>query len=277
MIITSLPHARAYVSEVSDRDMHLTGNPEWDRTIESNIRTFINRSFAPPPTDAAHDPSPFPPGSPTPYEQLVIPRLTHSSTIQIIDRVPPSHRLVIADGLMTDRPGIILSVNGADCFPLFLSAPHAIAIAHVGWRGAAARLPHLIARELASFAGVPPSQISAHIGPGILECCFEVQNDVIDRFPEDADLAVSNVIAPPMNHRFHFDLRQQIVRQLIRAEVGTISKSKRCTRCNRQSGVWDGSPVTTDLPDLPQFHSYRREVARNSDQHAQHIAAISLN
>src|SRR5947209_5311704 len=42
-----------------------------------------------------------------------------------------------ADALVTRVPGIALAVTSADCLPLLLTAPGAVAVAHSGWRGTA--------------------------------------------------------------------------------------------------------------------------------------------
>ena len=43
-----------------------------------------------------------------------------------------------ADGAVTTKKGIILAVRVADCVPVLLAAPGGVAVAHAGWRGAAA-------------------------------------------------------------------------------------------------------------------------------------------
>ena len=41
------------------------------------------------------------------------------------------------DALATDRPGVALAIQTADCVPILLASPKAVGAAHAGWRGSA--------------------------------------------------------------------------------------------------------------------------------------------
>ena len=88
-----------------------------------------------------------------------------------------------ADALWTRAPGLPIAVFTADCFGVVLMAPHAVGVAHAGWRGAKAVVVETL-RGRMSDAGHPPTR--AAVGPGIGSCCFEVGPDVAELFPEDA-------------------------------------------------------------------------------------------
>ncbi len=92
-------------------------------------------------------------------------------------RLKPSR----ADGGFTYLKKIELSVFTADCFPLlfFSDDPNGpIAAVHCGWRGALSG----IARTTAARLGFVGGDYHLVIGPGILSCCFEVQEDFIQAF-----------------------------------------------------------------------------------------------
>ena len=75
-----------------------------------------------------------------------------------------------ADGQVTTARGVAAMVLTADCLPVALAGPGAVAMVHAGWRGLA---------EGVLEAGVAATgAVAAAIGPGIGPCCYEVGDDV---------------------------------------------------------------------------------------------------
>jgi YfiH family protein len=77
-----------------------------------------------------------------------------------------------ADGQVSTQRGVAPIVLVADCLPVALVAPDAVAMLHAGWRGLAAGVLEAGVRAL----GAGP--LAAGIGPGIGPCCYEVGDDV---------------------------------------------------------------------------------------------------
>lgn len=75
-----------------------------------------------------------------------------------------------ADGAVTTEPGATLSVITADCAPVLLGSPVAVAAVHAGWRG-------LVAGVLTEAVGMLRSEgardITAWLGPCIRARCYE--------------------------------------------------------------------------------------------------------
>ena len=92
---------------------------------------------------------------------------------------PPS-----GDALVTDEPGIFLSVRTADCVPLLLVDParHAIAAVHAGWRGSLQRIAEKTVGEMRRAFHTQPEELLAAIGPSIRACCYEVGQEVVEAF-----------------------------------------------------------------------------------------------
>jgi len=88
------------------------------------------------------------------------------------------------DALLTDQPGIILSVRTADCLPVLLVDRHrkAVAAVHAGWRGALARIVEKAVGEMRRLFGSQPEDMLAALGPSIRVCCYEVGQEVPDAF-----------------------------------------------------------------------------------------------
>jgi YfiH family protein len=89
------------------------------------------------------------------------------------------------DALVSNRPGSVIAVMVADCYPVLFSDQEAgvIGAAHCGWRGT---LAHIAANTVAAMRklGATPANIRAAIGPGISQSNFEVGQDVIDLFSQ---------------------------------------------------------------------------------------------
>jgi hypothetical protein len=99
----------------------------------------------------------------------------------------PDAARVHADGQATALPGVACLVLTADCLPVALIAPGAVAVVHAGWRGLAAGVLQegvAAVRELGGDAGAP---IAAAIGPGAGSCCYEVGDEVRAAFAAHPD------------------------------------------------------------------------------------------
>ena len=83
-----------------------------------------------------------------------------------------------ADAALSGCPGVAACVLVADCLPVLLAAPGAVAAAHAGWRGLAAGvLEHTVAR-LCAKAACAPADVQAWLGPAIGPGAFEVGDEV---------------------------------------------------------------------------------------------------
>lgn len=109
-------------------------------------------------------------------------RQVHSSVIHRIDEVPAQP--LQGDGLITYRPGIVLAVRVADCLPVLLADPvrRAVGALHAGWRGTLARIVEKGVGEFRRQFGSDPADLKAAIGPGIHRCCYQVSEDLRDKF-----------------------------------------------------------------------------------------------
>jgi purine-nucleoside/S-methyl-5'-thioadenosine phosphorylase / adenosine deaminase len=88
------------------------------------------------------------------------------------------------DALITDQPGILLSVLVADCLPVLLVDPQhrAVAAIHAGWRGTLARIVEKTPSEMRRIFRSRPESLLAVLGPSIRACCYEVGEEVVEAF-----------------------------------------------------------------------------------------------
>jgi len=81
-----------------------------------------------------------------------------------------------ADGQVTSLRRLGLMVLTADCLPVAVAGPGAVAVLHAGWRGLAAGILEQGVRALRDLAG--EEELQAVIGPGAGPCCYEVGDEV---------------------------------------------------------------------------------------------------
>jgi YfiH family protein len=164
-------------------------------------------------------------------------RQIHSDIVVVAEH---TDCLAEGDALITDRPGITLSIRTADCLPILIADPthRAVAAVHAGWRGTALGIVPKTVQAMTDRFGTRPEDLVVAIGPGIGACCFEVGPEVAVQFqqwfPERADLT----------SRTKVDLVETITRQLRRNDgaVRHLATANLCTVC-----------------DAVLFHSYRRD------------------
>lgn len=96
----------------------------------------------------------------------------------------PAGAVPTADVAITDDPGIAVAVQTADCLPLlFVDRQRgAVAAAHAGWRGLAARVPDVTVGRMGADFGTNPGDLLVAAGPAIGACCYEVGEDVRNAF-----------------------------------------------------------------------------------------------
>jgi YfiH family protein len=164
-------------------------------------------------------------------------RQIHSDKVLIADK---AGCLGEGDALISNQPGIALSVRTADCLPILMADTRnqAVAAVHAGWRGTLLEIVPKTVQAMGEQFGTRPDDLVIAIGPGIGACCFEVGPEVATQFsalfPERRDL----------DRRAKIDLVETNLRLLGRNDgsVRQIATSGLCSCCQ------------ADL-----FHSYRRD------------------
>lgn len=199
-------------------------------------------------------------------DTVVHAHLVHGADVARVTQANNGTWVEHVDGLITDEPGCVLSMNFADCTPIFLYDPRrrAIGLGHAGWRGTMVDLPGAMVRAMSAAFGSDPADLIAAVGPCIGPCCYEVGEDVIVAVEEAFDAPETLLRRPTAVHepqstddgspsgrglssvvRRHFDLPEANRRNLTAAGVRAVELSGYCTACH------------TDL-----FFSHRAERGR---------------
>lgn len=139
----------------------------------------------------------------------------HGSRVE--RRADPDGTLNEADGQATASRGLAALVLTADCLPIALIAPGAVAMVHAGWRGLADVLLDNGVEAVRELAGA--GAVQAAIGPGAGGCCYEVGPEVHAAFGHQA-------------RRGAIDLKAIAAARLAAAGVEQVHDVGICTMCS---------------------------------------------
>jgi YfiH family protein len=156
-----------------------------------------------------------------PRQRFAQGRQVHATTVQRWKQPPdPAAEPAPADGQATSAPGVAPIVLVADCLPIALASPGAVAMLHGGWRGLAAGIVAEGVRALRELDGEGP--VAAAIGPGAGACCYEVGEEVHAAFAHHG-AGVRDGLA--------LDLKLIARQELERAGVEEVHDAGICTMC----------------------------------------------
>jgi YfiH family protein len=112
--------------------------------------------------------------------QLVTLRQIHSELTHIIDGSVPA----AGDGMVTARPGLLLSILAADCLPILIAdvRQKVVGAVHCGWRGTVRAIALKTVGLMKWKFGSKDPDLRAAIGPGIRGCCYKVGAEVAEEF-----------------------------------------------------------------------------------------------
>ena len=114
-------------------------------------------------------------------EQLVFPRQTHTNCVAEITDIP-ANEIKETDALVTNKTGVCLCVQTADCVPILLfdSVKGVIAAVHAGWRGTVKKIAEIAVQKMIKNYNSNPKNIIAAIGPSISPDIYEVGIEVVE-------------------------------------------------------------------------------------------------
>jgi YfiH family protein len=144
----------------------------------------------------------------------------HGADVERVVAPPDPHRERLpADGQATALRGVAPLVLTADCLPVALITPGAVAMIHAGWRGLA---DGVLAEGVAAVRELSRGEIAAAIGPGAGGCCYSVGDEVRAAFADHADA---------LRDGDRVDLKAIARAQLRAAGVAEVHDVGLCTIC----------------------------------------------
>lgn len=125
-----------------------------------------------------------------PTERMVYSKQTHTTNVMAVSDEHAGMGIVRKrsfdniDGLITKTAGLCLVTSFADCIPVVMADERhrCIASVHAGWRGTVGNIAAKAVSAMSREFGSLPEDLTAFIGPGICADCYEVGEDVAERF-----------------------------------------------------------------------------------------------
>ena len=167
----------------------------------------------------------------------------------------------VADGMVTNCPGLVLGILTADCAPVLFtdSQGKAIGAAHAGWKGAVGGVLEATVAAMVNL-GAEANTITAVIGPCIAQRSYEVGPEFPQPFLTESQQ--TQAFFQPSRRQGHwmFDLRGYVAWRLAKTGVKDILSSPGDT-CSEES----------------RFFSYRRSMLRGEPDYGRQLSAIVLD
>lgn len=139
-------------------------------------------------------------------EKVVFPKQTHTNCVAELYGIP-EQPIDETDALVTNKTGICICVQTADCVPILLFDPvkNVVSAIHAGWRGTVGKIVEVAVRKMISNFDCMPENIVAAIGPSVSQEIYEVGDEVV----EAAKKSIPNTeltLSKNDSDKFHFDL-----------------------------------------------------------------------
>ncbi|MDO4966225.1 MAG: peptidoglycan editing factor PgeF [Lachnospiraceae bacterium] len=191
-------------------------------------------------------------------DDIVLSHQTHTNNVRVITEADKGKGITKpldysdVDGMITNVKGICLSTFYADCVPLYFVDPvnKAIGLSHSGWKGTVTRIGKETIEAMAKEYGSNPRDILVAIGPSICMDCYEISEDVAERFieefglhnsiPDYADLNKNEykkvILAKKPAGKYQLNLWEANIRVFLDAGIlpEHISLTNVCTCCNSE-------------------------------------------
>lgn len=178
------------------------------------------------------------------YKNTVLSDQTHTANVRIVTKEDIGKGLFYerdytdVDGLVTNERGVLLVTQYADCTPLAFFDPvkKVVAASHAGWRGTVAQIAKNTIDIMVNNFGCNPKDILCGIGPNIGQCCYEVDDPVINEIHKLEFLDFGKCYYKKDNGRYMLDLKEVNKQILINCGIKeyNIDIADLCTCCKAE-------------------------------------------
>ncbi|WP_088067695.1 peptidoglycan editing factor PgeF [Gottfriedia luciferensis] len=143
----------------------------------------------------------------------------------------------ITDGFYTNEEDLLLTSCYADCVPIYFIEPNTkyIGLAHAGWKGTVHNIGGRLIEKWLKEENLQLENIQVAIGPSIGDCCYEVDDFVMNKVKEVFENNIpNNILTSLSNNKYRLNLKEANKQLLIRAGVreDNIVVTNYCTSCH---------------------------------------------
>ena len=124
--------------------------------------------------------------------KLIMANQHHTDKVRVVEIKDAGYGIIkphvedYSDAMITAQTGLMLCIHTADCVPVVLLDPvkKVAGVVHSGWVGTSKRIAGKTVRKMIDEYKYKPENIICAMGPYNHSCCYEVGEDVLERFRE---------------------------------------------------------------------------------------------
>jgi YfiH family protein len=176
------------------------------------------------------------------FETLVAAAQNHGDNIRIVGKnekgigIYRDRDMQSVDGLLTNCEEVTLVTYHADCAPIFFldRCKKVIGLVHSGWRGTAKEIAGKMVSKMQREFACQLKDITCVVGPCVDECCYEVGEEVYEKFVSIPDVAVKSFMKKcDANLKYILNIKEANKQILLKAGISeeNIVISDVCTCC----------------------------------------------
>lgn len=173
------------------------------------------------------------------FKKIVMDIQTHTNNVKTVREDSIDDKFDNVDGLVTNLVDVALLTYSADCQTIMLYDPNKKVIGniHSGWVGTLNKIVVNGIRVMVEEYGCNPKNIIACINPSILKCCFEVDQDVVDKFNDTFENMMDFVtLGEIKENKQKYFIDTVGLNRRVMMEQGLLDSNiftaKECTKCN---------------------------------------------
>lgn len=167
------------------------------------------------------------------FENLTINKQIHSDIVRVINETNLAE-FAEGDAFITNVANIPLMIFTADCVPILLfdNDTCVVGAVHAGWKGTYKNIVSKTIEKMKLNYNVNEKNLKAIIGPSIGPCCYEVSDDLIEKF--QSKYKGEYVIYHKEKNKYHLNLWELNKLMLLNAGIlnENIFSLDLCTSCN---------------------------------------------
>ena len=142
------------------------------------------------------------------------------------------------DGIITNEKSVIVGAFTADCVPVLLvdEVKCVVGAVHSGWKGTFNDISKKAVGKMIKEYGSNVEDIRAYIGPHIRQCCYEVSEELKEKFIEKFNMIPEENLFNGRNLSMELCIESDL--KTIGLKDENIYSLKLCTHCEKESKLF---------------------------------------
>lgn len=164
-------------------------------------------------------------------------RQIHSSDVLVYDKSKKDFIENEGDAIVTNENSVIIGAFTADCVPVILvdETTATIAAIHSGWKGTFNDISEKAVEKMIKDFNCDSNNIKAYIGPHIRQCCYEVSEELKEKFINKFNIPSEKLFK---DRNLSMELCIQKDLKSIGIKEDNIYSLNLCTHCEKENKLF---------------------------------------